>query len=237
VTGKAASIERQLISLGDESIAEHNQRFFKTGDGEYGAGDQFLGIRMPVIRSTLKSHVQELTPDYALELLHSEWHEIRMFAVLALLELYKQRNATASTKKSIVGGYLKHRRLVNNWDLVDASAPGITGAWHFDKKRDRLHRMITARSIWDRRIAMLSTFYYIRQHDLDDTFRYAKALLDDPEDLMHKAAGWMLREAGKRDEPRLCDFLDQHTPHMPRTMLRYSIEHLSQKARRHYMKK
>jgi 3-methyladenine DNA glycosylase AlkD len=237
MTVTANSIERQLRALGDKSIAEHSTRFFKTGDGEYGAGDQFLGIRMPVLRSTLKTQLPGLTLDCAVELLHSPWHETRMFAVLALLGLYKQRGASESSRKAIVTAYLKHRQFVNNWDLVDASAPGITGAWFFDRKRDRLDKMVAAKSMWDRRIAMLSTFFYIRKNDLDDTFNYAQRLLNDPQDLMHKAAGWMLREAGKRDEQRLCDFLDQHRQYMPRTMLRYSIERLPEKTRKHYMKK
>ena len=231
----STAIEKQLIALGDKTIAEHNQRFFKTGAGQYGEGDQFLGIRMPVIRATLKQHKSTITIDSTTNLLHSKWHEIRMFAVLALLELYKQRCADESIKKAVVATYLKHRKQVNNWDLVDASAPGITGAWHFSRDRARLDKMIKATSMWDRRIAMLSTFYYIRQHDLVDTFRYAAILLDDQQDLMHKAAGWMLREAGKRDEKQLCLFLDENSRKMPRTMLRYSLERLPETRRKHYM--
>lgn len=231
----AADLERELIALGNDEIARHSQRFFKTGAGQYGAGDEFLGIRVPTIRATLKQHRADITLNCAIQLLHSKWHETRMFAVLALVDLYKRRNAGEDEKKSIVTAYLKHRKLVNNWDLVDSSAPGISGAWHFNRDRSRLDKMIAAKSLWDRRIAMLSTFYYIRQNDLTDTFKYAQWLLDDSQDLMHKAAGWMLREAGKRDEQKLCDFLDQFAHSMPRTMLRYSIERLPKPTRQGYL--
>ena len=139
---------------------------------------------------------------------------------------------TVSERRAIVNAYFTYRKVIDNWDLVDSSAPYISGEWHFSRDRSRLHKMITAKSLWDRRIAMLSTFYYIRQHDLDDTYRYAEQCLDDPEDLMHKATGWMLREAGKRDELRLLNFIDEHATRMPRTMLRYSIEKLSDKKRK-----
>lgn len=232
----AVSLERELIALGNADIAAHSLRFFKTGAGQYGAGDQFLGIRMPVLRATLKRHQADITLDCAIRLLHSQWHETRMFALLAMVGLYARRGASVADKRSIVSGYLKHRKFVNNWDLVDSSAPAITGAWHFDRDRSRLDKMISAKSIWDRRIAMLSTFHYIRNDDLRDTFKYAQWLLDDSQDLMHKAAGWMLREAGKRDERQLCDFLDQFAHSMPRTMLRYSIERLPEPTRQSYLR-
>ncbi len=226
----AKSIQKQLETLANDEVAANAARFFKTGPGEYSERTQFLGIRVPALRQLVKSSRSELSLPDAVTLLQSQWHETRLFALLAMVDQFKR--GTENERRAIVNAYFKHRKVINNWDLVDSSAPYISGEWHFGRDRSRLHKMITARGLWDRRIAMLSTFYYIRQHDLDDTYRYAEQCLDDPEDLMHKATGWMLREAGKRDELRLLNFIDQYATRMPRTMLRYSIEKLSDKKRK-----
>lgn len=231
--GKLA-LESQLEQLADAKIAAHSSRFFKTGAGQYGEGDCFLGIRVPVIRAELKRHRKTLTLDSAVRLLHSRWHEVRLFAVLALVDLYN-RSRRDGERRAVVQAYLKHRARVNNWDLVDSSAPGITGAWYYSRNRARIDRLIEASSLWDRRIAVLSTLYYIRQSDCDDTFNYARLCLTDEEDLIHKACGWMLREAGKRDIEALHRFLDGHAVKMPRTMLRYAIEKLPEARRRAYL--
>jgi len=176
-------------------------------------------VRVPVIRQQLKKYRNDINVQLAIELLHSEWHEIRLFAALSLLDQF-QRAKQDSLRKTIVTQYLAHRQYVNNWDIVDGSAPGICGGWYYDRDRSRLHRLIRARSLWDRRIAMMSTLFFIRKHDFADTYHFAEQLLHDKEDLIHKASGWMLREAGKRDSKLLSEFLNRHAAAMPRTMLR-----------------
>ncbi len=231
----ANRVIKSLQVLANKDYADHSSRFFKTGPGEYSEGDRFLGIRVPVIRAELKTLKDSISIDDTIELLQNPWHEVRLFALLAMVDKY--RRADEQQRGKLVGLYLKHKEYVNNWDLVDGSAPYITGPWFYDKNRNALDRLIVSKHLWDRRIAMLSTFYYIRQNDLDDTFKYAEILLDDKEDLMHKAAGWMLREAGKRDEPTLTKFLNLHLPRIPRTMLRYAIEKYPSAARQQFLKR
>lgn len=216
------AIEKSLIELANAEVALHSQSFFKTGSGEYGEGDKFLGIRVPVLRATIKQYRSDLTLTQMIKLLHSEWHEVRLCALFAMVDFYQR--GSERDKKSTVTAYLKNKRYINNWDLVDSSAYQIIGAWHHSKDRSTVDKLIDARVIWSRRIAMMSTFYHIRQNDLDDTYKYATLLLDDKEDLIHKVSGWMLREAGKRDLPRLEQYLFEYATDMPRTMLRYSIE-------------
>ena len=182
--------------------------FFKTGPGEYGEGDKFIGLRVPVLRETVKQYRDKLSLEEIVEILHSEWHEIRLFALFAMVDFYKR--TSEKNKKRTVTAYLKNKQYINNWDLVDSSAYQIVGAWHHNKDRTTVDKLVTARRLWSRRIAMMSTFYHIRQNDLNDTYRYAETLLGDKEDLMHKVSGWMLREAGKRDTGRLEAFLYQH---------------------------
>lgn len=229
----AAAIEKSLLALKDIAAAKKSAGYFKTGPGEYSEGDKFLGIRVPVLRAEVKTQRYLITLNEIIELLHSEWHEVRLFALFAMVDHFNQ--GSDKQKKATVSAYLKNKKYVNNWDLVDSSAYHITGAWYFDKDRTQLDKLVTAKHLWSRRIAMVSTFYYIRQKDLDDTYKYAKLLINDPEDLMHKASGWMLREAGKRDTPRLEKFLTQHAPSMPRTMLRYAIEKLPIESRHELM--
>ncbi len=226
----AAAATRQLKALANKEHAAKAVRYFKTGPGEYSEGDQFLGIRVPQIRQLEKQLRGALSISDMGLLLQNEWHEIRLFALIAMVNHYQRGDE--KTKKTIVTTFFKLKKHINNWDLVDSSAHYISGAWHYDKDRSRLDKMINAKSLWDRRIAMMSTFYYIHQNDLDDTFRYAQLRLDDDQDLMHKATGWMLREAGKRNQKRLLAFIKKNSATMPRTMLRYAIEKLPEARRK-----
>lgn len=228
-----AEVIATLTSLADPEFASGSQRFNKTGPGEYAEHDRFLGIRVPLIREQVKHFSDALQlPDHS-ALLQSEWHEVRLFALLSMVDHFKRSNETDRGK--ITKRYLKLKKHIDGWDLVDSSAPHIVGGWYFDKDRTDVDNLLMSKRLWDRRIAMLSTFYYLRQNDLKDTFGYAEKLLSDPEDLMHKASGWMLREAGKRDEKRLLKFLDKYSAVMPRTMLRYSMEKLPASVRQKYM--
>lgn len=219
-----AKIIRTLKAKSNNEKASKAVRFFKTGPGEYSEGDQFLGLSVPDLRQQVTHSRGNLSPDQMADLLQNKWHEIRLFALFYMVDYFKRGDP--KDKEQIISVFFKHKKHINNWDLVDSSAPYISGAWHFDKNRSRLDKMINARSLWDRRIAMLSTFYYIRKNDLDDTYKYALLRLNDDQDLMHKATGWMLREAGKREENRLLAFIETYSDKMPRTMLRYSIEKL-----------
>ena len=214
-------IMAELRSLGNEEKRRVLSGFFKTGKGEYGEGDMFFGIPVPLTRGVAKSHK---TADMATvnALLDSEWHEARLCALLILVE--KMKKADADSAKDIVETYLASTARINNWDLVDLSASYIVGAYLLDKPRDLLYRLASSPLLWDNRIAMVSTYAFIKKGDLDDTFALALRLISHPHELMHKAVGWMLREAGKRDMARLSAFVDAHWHEMPRTMLRYAIE-------------
>lgn len=215
------TIMAELRSLGNEEKRRVLSGFFKTGKGEYGEGDMFFGIPVPLIRGVAKRHK---TADMATvkALLDSEWHEARLCALLILVE--KMKKADADSAKDIVETYLASTARINNWDLVDLSASYIVGAYLLDKPRDLLYRLASSPLLWDNRIAMVSTYAFIKRGDLDDTFALALRLISHPHELMHKAVGWMLREAGKRDMARLSAFVDEHWHEMPRTMLRYAIE-------------
>ncbi|MEM7258874.1 MAG: DNA alkylation repair protein [Pseudomonadota bacterium] len=217
-----AAISQRLHSSADKRYAQKSTRFFKTGPGEYAEHDRFLGIRVPALRALTKEYRSAISLQDCCTLLQNEWHEFRLFALLCMVELYQRGNE--SQKQAVVKQYFGNKKHINNWDLVDASAYKIPGPWYYDKDRAPLHRMIKSKSLWERRIPILSTFYYIRQNDLDDTYRYSTLLMNDPEDLIHKATGWMLREAGKRDKKRLIDYLEKHHEQMPRVMLSYAIE-------------
>jgi 3-methyladenine DNA glycosylase AlkD len=228
----SAAIARTLRALGDADIASHSQRFFRTGKGEYGEGDRFLGIRVPVIRSEVRRYldapIRTLTA-----LLKSPWHEIRLFAVLSLVDRY-QRGDVAQ-QRQVFEIYLDHVEYVNNWDLVDASAHLIVGPWLENRSRKRLYRMAKSRHLWTRRIAIMSTYHYIRQGAFDDTLAIADILLTDDHDLIHKAVGWMLREVGNRDPETEEAFLGSRYERMPRTMLRYAIEKFPERRRKAYL--
>jgi len=210
--------------------AEMAARFFKSGPGEYGEGDRFLGIRVPDIRAVAK--LDDGRSDIR-GLLHSEWHEERLLGLLILVRRFER--GSGAEQRSIFDLYLSETAWINNWDLVDVSAYKIVGAWLLGRLRARLHTLARSQSLWERRIAIVSTYAFIRTGDLDETFSLSRKLLNDREDLLHKACGWMLREAGKRDAGALRRFLDAHLPDMPRTMLRYAIEKFSPEERRRYL--
>jgi 3-methyladenine DNA glycosylase AlkD len=209
------------------------QRFFKTGPGQYGEGDIFLGIRVPATRAIMRRH-RDLPMADRLRLLKSKYHEERLVALLLLVDAYVR--ADEKTRAKICRDYLAHSKYINNWDLVDSSAGHIVGPELGKSVSEaRLARLARSKLLWDRRIAMLATFHGIRQGEFGPALRVAELLLDDEEDLMHKAVGWMLREIGKRDRAVLVKFLRRHCRTMPRTMLRYAIEHFPETLRRRYL--
>ncbi len=225
-------LQAALAELANPSIAKHSQRYFKTGEGEYGEGDIFLGVRMPELRKQAKAF-SILPLNDVLKLLHSNIHDERLAALLILVLQYQ--GGDHQVKKTVFNAYLENSKQVNNWDLVDCSAHHIVGAHLNDEKRDILFQLADSTLIWDRRIAMIATYYFIKRNDLETTFSLANQLRDDTEDLMHKAVGWMLREAGKRDRVRLEGFLKRHYQFMPRTMLRYAIEKFDKSERAAYL--
>lgn len=223
----------ELHDAGNAAIAAHSQKFFKTGKGEYGEGDIFLGIRVPVIRTIIKKYLTLSISDVC-TVLKSEYHEVRLAALLIFVAQFT-RAKNEDVKKKIYTAYLKHTKYINNWDLVDCSAPQIVGGYLFTRARDELYRRVVSPVLWDRRISILATFYFIRQNDFTDTLALAEKLLEDKEDLIHKAVGWMLREVGKRDVAIEKEFLNKYCAEMPRTMLRYAIEKFPEEERRRYL--
>lgn len=228
-----AAVWRELKRQRNPAQAAILRRFFKTAPGEYGAGDEFWGLKVPQTRAIL-AQFRVVPLAVADNLLASAVHEARFFALVALLRAYDQGGA--NEKQAIYDFYLARTQRVNNWDLVDVSAPGIVGR-HLPLGGGRpvLARLAASPQLWSRRIAMVATLDHIRRGHLANTFWLAQRLLGDTEDLMHKATGWMLREAGKREEAPLETFLSRHAPHMPRTMLRYAIERLPPDRRRAWM--
>jgi 3-methyladenine DNA glycosylase AlkD len=272
-------VHQDLKKLANPKKAKLLGRFFKTGKGQYGEGDIFLGIMVPQQRKVVKKF-KELPLSEIQKLINSKFHEERLVGVLILVEQYQslchsegakateeslKQTATKGsfaslrmTPETIYKFYLKNSRRINNWDLVDLSAPKIVGDYLFqtpfrgghetlptcpsgrregskNSKRKILYKLVKSKNLWERRIAVLATFWFIRYRDFADALKIAKILLDDKHDLIHKAVGWMLREIGKRDEKVLRQFLNQHAPKMPRTMLRYAIEKFSEKDRKHYL--
>ena len=226
----AERIAKQLKALGNKTAAEQAMRFFKTGPGQYGEGDLFLGIRIPVLRQIAKEH-SGITLDVAVELLQSPLHEVRMLALLIMVLQYKQ----GGNETAIYSAYLANTHRINNWDLVDCSTADIVGAHLFERDRAPLTKLAKSKSLWERRIAIIATFYFIRRKQFDDTLAIADLLLNDQEDLMHKAVGWMLREVGKRDLKVEEDFLIPRYKQMPRTLLRYAIERFPEPRRLAYL--
>jgi 3-methyladenine DNA glycosylase AlkD len=234
--GSAGGVLATLRQLGNETAAQFAQRFFKTGPGEYGEGDRFLGIRVPQLRSLVRD-MRDSGLEVALPLLKSGWHEARAVGLMLLVKLFQRGDE--DTRQRIYGLYLKHSRFINSWDLVDLSAEHIVGSWLADKPALRkavLTRLAQSESLWERRIAILATFHYIKQGDYAETLRIARLLLKDDEDLIQKAVGWMLREVGKRiGEDKEESFLRRHYRQMPRTMLRYAIERFAEPKRKRYL--
>jgi 3-methyladenine DNA glycosylase AlkD len=221
-----------MRALADRSRAAAVQRFFKTGPGEYGAGDRFLGIRVPVLRK-LAAKYQPLSLRALSGLLKSRWHEERLLALLILVRQYA--SAEPPQREAIYQLYLSRTAQINSWDLVDCSAEHIVGAHLRGGNRNQLLRLAKSQIVWERRIAIMATFHYIKRGEFDDTLRVARVLLDDPHELIHKAVGWMLREVGKRSGAVEEEFLLQHAKRMPRTMLRYAVERFPQSLRRRYL--
>jgi len=226
-------IHNDLLQLANEQIAEHSQRFFKTGKGEYGEGDIFLGIRVPLLRKLVKKY-RGISITEVRKLLHSKFHEERLLAVLMLVQLFK--SGDESVQKQVYDLYLENTEYINNWDIVDISASNIVGAHLYEKDKAPLYDLVQSKNLWERRIAIIATFYFIRQNEFDDTLKLAKILLNDKEDLIHKAVGWMLREVGKREIEFEEEFLQEHYKIMPRTMLRYAIEKFPETSRKMYLR-
>lgn len=225
-------VRRDLLRLADPAQARFAQRYFKTGPGEYGHGDKFRGIRGPALRRLARQH-RDLTLHDIERLLASRYHEDRLVALLVLIERYQKGDD--ATRRTVFRLYLDNTDRINNWDLVDVSAPHIVGP-HLDGRTTALlTRLARSDSLWERRIAMLATFYFIRQGEFAETLRIAELLLDDHEDLIHKATGWMLREVGKRDRRTLERFLERHLADLPRTALRYAIERFPERRRRAFL--
>ncbi len=225
-----------LKTLGDENQRQILSRFFKTGPGEYGEGDLFYGIRVPEVRKVGVSYSNAPYPVIA-EMLAHPVHECRLSGLLALVERYRRAKKDDAEKRTIVEFYLSNSAKVNNWDLVDLSAPKILGKWivNHPEDTDILFRLSKSDNLWQQRIAVVSTWQMIHDGIFTPTLVMCRDLIDHKHDLIHKATGWMLREIGKRDTDVLCDFLDEKASEMPRTMLRYAIERLPDYRRQHYM--
>lgn len=228
-----SKIQDELKQISNKEIAEHSQRFFKTGKGQYGYGDIFLGIRVPVLRKLAKIYSQ-ISIDDAAQLLTSKFHEQRLLSLLILVAIFKKAND--KDRKTIYTLYLGNTRYINNWDLVDLSAEHIVGAWLYHADKKPIYKLAESEILWERRISIMSTFHYIKHNEFTDSLKISKILLHDKEDLIHKAVGWMLREIGKRDIVTEEKFLKKHYLKMPRTMLRYAIEKFPQSKRKRYLK-
>jgi 3-methyladenine DNA glycosylase AlkD len=230
----ARHILDELQSVADGVRAQHLQRFFKTGPGQYGEGDVFLGIVVPVTRHIAGANRE--TPLEELDILiKNKYHEARLCALLIVTE--RCRTTTGKERDELYGFYLKHTDYVNSWDLVDLSCPTVVGEYLIDKERTGLYKMTEKSHLWEQRIAIVSTLAFIRRHDFDDTFALSKQLIHHPHDLIHKATGWMLREVGKRNREALSTFLETHATRLPRTALRYAIEHYPENERQYFLKK
>lgn len=221
---------RELETLADSKKANILSGFFKTGKGQYGEGDMFLGITVPQQRIIAKKYKNLPLKDTE-TLLKSKTHEHRLIALFILIGHYRRN------KEKTVKMYLKNTRYINNWDLVDSSAHLILGDYLEDKDRSILYKLAQSKNLWEKRIAIISTYHFIRRRDFKDTFKISELLLHDPHDLIHKAVGWMLREVGKKDRKAEEKFLQKHYKKMPRTMFRYAIEHFEEKKRKVYLSK
>lgn len=230
----ARDVIEALNLSADKKKAELSKRYFKTGEGQYGHGDKFLGMTVPEIRSVVKES-RELPLKEIEKLLASPYHEARLTALLIMVAQF-QRAKTEEKRKELYEFYLKHTACINNWDMVDCSAEHIVGGYLLDKDKTILRKLAKSKSLWERRISIMSTFHFIKKGQAEDTLKLAKMLLRDKEDLIQKATGWMLREVGKRcSKEKLNAFLDTHT--LPRTMLRYAIEHFPEDERQTILKR
>lgn len=230
----AEEIEQEIREYIDSVKREYLPNFFKTGKGQYGEGDKFLGVVVPNTRLVAKRH-KDAPMGVMAQLLQSEWHECRLCALLMLVERFKKSDA--EERKIIYDFYLSQTARINNWDLVDLSAPGIVGEYLKDKSREDLYRLANSGQLWNQRIAVVSTFTLIKNKDFIDILALSERLLHHPHDLIRKAVGWMLREMGKRDKDLLVQFLEKYSRVMPRTMLRYAIEKFPEEERKEFMKR
>lgn len=228
------TITNKLQALSDAEKREIFPKFFKAGKGEYGEGDRFLGVTVPNIRAIAKLH-KDISIEEIRELIQSEWHEVRLCALIIMVENSKKKDE--ALRKELFNLYLSQTKRINNWDLVDLSCRFIIGEYLLDKSRDILYQLAQSPLLWDNRIAIVSTYAFIRKGQLEDTYALSDLMMQHPHDLMHKAIGWMLREAGKRNPERLYDYVMSHRADMPRTMLRYAIEKFSPKERAILMKR
>ena len=233
------TLYNSILAHQDPAQVEGLSRFFKTGKGQYGEGDQFLGIKVPVTREVVKQCWATTTFDDLETCIVSEYHEIRLAALLTLVQIFKHAKKDKALQQQCVDFYLAHTQYINNWDLVDLSCYELLGAWLLDKDRTLLYDLARdGKTIWEQRIGMVSTMQFIRHGQLDDTYAIADIFLEKPQplhDLLQKAVGWLLREAGKRDEQRLKDWLADRYTTLPRTMLRYAIEKFPDNERKKFM--
>lgn len=231
----AAFVLSELQSIGSSEKAVHLSRFFKTGPGQYGEGDRFLGVMVPYSRAIAKANKAMPLEEVQL-LLESPWHEARLCALLILVYRFKERKITEEEREQIYSFYIKNARRCNNWDLVDLSCRDIVGEYLVDKERSILYRLADSENLWEQRIAIVATWAFIRRLDFNDTLALAERLMAHKHDLMHKAVGWMLREVGKKDRETLTNFLEKNATQLPRTTLRYAIEHYPEPQRQYFLK-
>ena len=231
---KAKDVINELNKHQSDAELEKIKRYFKSEEGDYGYGDKFIGIRMGTIFNIAKKY-GDLPISEIEKLLESPVHEYRVAGISIMDKLSRVKKTSEERRKEMFDLIVRRTDRINNWDLVDLAALYATGSYLFDKPRKVLYKLAKSKDLWERRIAIVSTAYFIRQGDVDDTFRIAELLVKDKHDLIHKATGWMLRFAGSKDKKRLLAFLDKHASVMPRTLLRYSIENLDKQRREHYM--
>ncbi len=230
----AAQFLRALKSHSSPEVAEKTKGYFKSGKGEYGEGDKFVGVRMGTLFELAKEFI-DMPLDELEKLLDSAIHEARAGAISIMGKRARGKKTPDAHRKELFDLYIRRHDRVNNWDLVDLGALYIVGIYLMDKPRDVLYQLARSKNIWERRTAIVGTGPFIKLGDLDDTFSIAEILINDEHDLIHKGVGWMLRTAGDKDRKRLCSFLDQHAATMPRTVLRYAIEKFGPKQREHYL--
>jgi len=230
----AARFIKELKTFQSNVELKKYGRYFKTGKGDYGEGDLFMGVRMGQVFAQAKKFI-DLPPVELEKLLESPIHEIRAGALSIMDKQARSKKTPESRRKELYDLYLRRHDRINNWDLVDVCAPYVVGGYLFGKPHDILYKLARSKNIWERRTAIISTGYFLRQGEVSDSFKIAELLLNDEEDLIHKATGWMLRVAGDVDRPRLLKFLDKHAATMPRTALRYGMEHMEKKEREHYL--
>lgn len=225
----------ELQTIGNPEKAAHLSRFFKTGPGQYGEGDMFLGVTVPEQRAIAKKYPTAPFPVME-ELITSPWHEVRLTGLLMLVHQF-EKNKNTDFRKSCIDLYLSKTSYINNWDLVDLTCYKLLGVWLMDKERHLLYQLSESENMWEQRIAIVTCMHFVRQGDFKDCLEIADRLLNHPHDLIHKAVGWLLRETGKKDRQVLINFLNPRYRHMPRTMLRYAIEHFPEDERKKYLER